>query len=625
MSKVLRHRGPDDEGLLLDGPCGLAHRRLSILDLSSAGRQPMTTPRGTAIAYNGEVYNYRDLRRRHRLDDGYAFRSSTDTEVLLRLYEERGESMLNDLDGMYSFAIWDPSRGTLLLARDPFGIKPLFYTCRSNGIWFASEPKALLEVPNLIPSPSAEALYHFLSLDYIPGDLTAFEGIRELRPGHMMKLRVGDAAPVQVPFFRFRYPEDDEIGEAEAVDMARSALKRAVGRQLISDVPVGVMLSGGMDSSSLTALMADARGNSDFHTFSLAFADADFDESPWASAVAGHLGVRHHRIEVTPELVEEVYESHLCHIDEPYADGSAIPTWLLARDAASKVTVLLSGEGGDEVFAGYDTHAAWRYRRLYRLLPRFLRRGVIAPLARALPPMGGKIPLDYKARRFAEGSEYPPGRSHYYWRRVLGDAEKARLMDVDEEWCPTWKLFQSAWEGCETSSELNRLLCMDLSHHLPDDLMIKNDRMTMAHSVEARVPFTDLGLFREMARVPAGLKMPGLPPKKKQLLKLAMEGQLPGPVLAKKKVGLEMPYSRWLRNELAPMARRELLAPGRLESVGLLRRESVERLWKEHQAGRDHGRSLWGLLSYVVWHRLYIESDAWRDKLNPGVDRGRHG
>lgn len=606
---TLKHRGPDASGIHWDGPCGFAHQRLSIIDLSDAGRQPMSNEAETVwIVYNGEIYNFQDLRRQFALDQkGHFFKSRTDTEVILHLYEELSADCLKYFNGMYAFAIWDNRKQTLHLARDPFGIKPLFYYQTENTFWFASEIKALLAIFDHTPTPSLEALYHYLAFDYIPGELTAFNNINELRPGHRLTIRPGATAPTIERFYDIAYDIDPHLSEADAIDRTRLFLKQAVERQLIADVPVGVMLSGGMDSSALTAMMAKVRGDSDFHTFAVAFEDSSFDESDYARLVAKHIGTKHHEITVTPQRVKKLLPTYLEYIDEPYADGSAIPTYLLSEYAKAHVTVLLSGEGGDEFFSGYDTHAAYKIRKFYRWMPPIVRNRIIRPLVDLLPVSPKKLSFDFKAKRFVRGAEFDIATSHFYWRVVLSeDAKYAVLSEPDrfEAYKPSEAFFKDIYNNCSAQDALNRLLYIDYSYHLPDDLMIKNDRMTMAHSLEARVPFTDTELVEFLATVPVNFKLKGL--RKKHLLRSALDGLLPRVVLQKKKVGLEMPYSQWLRNELCDMAE-EMLFDSRLNSTGLFNLDGIRRLWEEHQNAKvDHGRILWGLMNYFLWFDIYI-------------------
>jgi asparagine synthase (glutamine-hydrolysing) len=610
MITCLRHRGPDATGLYYDGSCCLAHQRLSIIDLTDSGKQPMSNEdRSVWIAYNGETYNFLDIKKSFRLEEnGHTFRSRTDTEVLIHLYEELGQDFTCELNGMYAFALWDIRKRCLYLARDPYGIKPLFYMHTDGILWFASEIKALVASPYYNPVPSLEGLYHFLGFDYIPGELTAFEGIYELRPGHILEIGWDNPQPKLKRFFDIHYRVDTSMKESDAVRCTLDYLKKAVERQLVSDVPVGVMLSGGMDSSALATLMADVRGDPDFHTFSLAFQDESFDESPFARMVAESVGTIHHEVQVTPEKVLDLLTKYLVYIDEPYADGSAIPTYLLAECAKDFVTVLLSGEGGDEIFAGYDTYTAYKMRLMYRnIMPGFIRRGVIKPLVHMLPVSHKKLSLDFKAKRFTTGCEFDVPHSHFLWRAVISEDMKREVLNEPDRFSvyeDSAHFFEDAYGMCDAEDDLNRLMYIEYSYHLPDDLIIKNDRMTMAHSLEARVPFTDNELVRFLATVPVAYKMKGM--RKKHLLRKALEGVLPEVVLNKKKVGLEMPYSRWFRYELREIAE-EAMSPKKLNNTGLFNGKRIRQLWDEHLGLHvDHGRFFWGLLNYMLWYEVYI-------------------
>lgn len=619
MSHVIRHRGPDDSGKVWKGPCGMVHRRLSVIDLSDAGRQPMMNEDGSiCLCYNGEIYNFREIRKRFGLDRDYRFRSRTDTEVILHLYEKLGVDFLKHLNGMFALAIWDSKRGILTLARDPFGIKPLFYMHYRGDLFFGSEIKSLLQAPDYAPAPDREALFHYLAFNYIPGRLTAFSGVSELAPGAVMEIRQGETDPVEKPFFIPDYTEDRKIDGETAVRESLRLLKASVKRQLISDVPVGVMLSGGMDSSSLAALMKTERGDPDFHTFSLAFDEPSFDESSYAAAMARFLGTSHHEVRVTPEKVMSLLPGYLAHIDEPYGDGSAIPTWLLAEESSSFVTVLLSGEGGDEVFSGYDTHSAMKARKLYRkLVPGLLRRKLIAPLAMSLPVSMSKLSFEFKAKRFTRGAELDLPDSHFSWRAVLTGDERLAVFHGDtSRYRSTECFFRNIISSFPEDSDLSGILRIDTSCHLPHDLMIKNDRMTMAHSIEARVPFTDMELFRMLASVPDRVKMPGM--NKKHLLKEAMKGILPPEILNKKKVGLEMPYSSWFRREMKEFAHDTIFSSGALSS-GILNADGIRRLWRDHQNMKaDNGRALWGILNYICWYDIYMDSNRYLGYIRSG-------
>lgn len=608
MTEVLEHRGPNDRGTWTEGPISLGHRRLSIIDLSPLGRQPMGNEDGSVqVSFNGEIYNFRELKEKHRLAErGHRFRSRTDTEVLLHLYEELGTAMFAELNGMFAFALWDGRKRLLHLARDPFGVKPLFYAWHNKKLYFGSEIKSILQVPDFPRRVDLQSLHDFLTFDYIPGEQTAFEGIKEVPPGHSLTIDLAGRTLIQ-KFWDLPGPEDDSITESRAIESARDLMDQAVRRQLVSDVPIGVLLSGGMDSSTLVALMA-RHTKEPIHTYSVGFEDQSFNEIPAARIVAEQYKTVHREVVVTPALVREMLPKYLDYIDEPYADGSAIPTYFVCGLAKPEVTVVLSGEGGDEAFAGYETHAAYKASRLFAKVPRWVRNGLIARVVRSLPVSHKKLSLEFKLKRFIGGQDLDPARAHLWWRIVLTEAQKRDLYSPHVletlNALPSDRHFVEAFKNAPGRDGLNRLLYVDKSVFLPDDLMIKNDRMSMAHSLEARVPLTDPDLTSFMARVPARIKLPKL--RKKHIMRKAMEGMLPKSIINKKKVGLEMPYSRWFRNELNDVLVR-YCGPERVAATGLFRPEAMQRLIDEHVAGRfDHGRALWGLLNFMMWHERYI-------------------
>jgi asparagine synthase (glutamine-hydrolysing) len=608
MATVVAHRGPDDSGTWFGGRVGFGHRRLSVIDLSPNGHQPMSNEDGTIwITYNGEIYNFAELKVRHRLvEKGHVFRSATDTEVMIHLYEELGPAMAKELNGIFAYAIWDSRRNELHLARDPFGVKPLFYTWRDGRFLFGSEIKCLLQDPLVPREVDLQALHDFLTFDYIPGEQTAFSGIREVKPAHRMCVD-GEGRTRTERFFDLSFEEDESLDEATVVKRARELMDQAVHRQLVADVPVGVLLSGGMDSSTVVALMKRHTAEP-IHTYSVGFEDASFNELPWARVVAQQFGTEAREVVVTSGMVRDLLTRQIGFIDEPYADGSAIPTYFVCERAKGEVVVVLSGEGGDEIFAGYETHAAYKASRWFAKVPGAIRHGLIAPLVRSLPVSHKKLSLEFKMKRFLGGQDLPPHEAHLWWRIVLTDAQKMALYAPGVAERITLedprRHFAEPYHRCRAKDVLNRLLYVDSSVFLPDDLMIKNDRMSMAHSLEARVPMTDPDLADYMSRVPARLKLPGL--RKKHVMRKAMEGILPATILNKKKVGLEMPYSRWFRSELKGVLA-DYLGPERVGCTKLFRPEAITALVDEHMEGRrDHGRALWGLLNFMIWHGKYI-------------------
>ena len=608
MTDTLAHRGPNDRGTWSDGEVALGARRLSIIDLSMAGHQPMSNEDGSIwLALNGEIYNFRELKSEFKLAErGHSFRSRTDTEVLVHLYEELGQDMFAKLNGMFAVAIWDKRHHELHIARDRYGIKPLFYQKDDCFFRFGSEIKAILADTRVQPKPSLQALHDFLTFDYIPGPQSAFEGISELSPGHWITLNGNGYLSIR-KYWEPSFNVEDTIDEKAAMEEALRVMDRAVKRQLIADVPVGVLLSGGMDSSTLVALMQRHTSES-IHTYSVGFESSSFNELPYARIVAKAFNTTHREVVVTPQIVRDLLVKHVGYIDEPYADGSAIPTYCVCELAKGDVVVLLSGEGGDEAFAGYDTYAAYKASRWFGHVPKWIRRSIIAPVVQSLPVSHQKLSLEFKMKRFLSGQDLPPAQAHLWWRIVLTEDQKRALyapevleqMDLER----SDRFFVQTFERSTAKDDFNKLLHIDAAVFLPDDLMIKNDRMSMAHSLEARVPFTDNEVTEFMSRVSPRLKLPVL--RKKYIMRRALQGILPPAILKKKKVGLEMPYSAWFKNELKDVLLCYCGAK-RISETGLFRPEAVKALVDEHLAGRyDHGRALWGLLNFMVWHDLYI-------------------
>jgi asparagine synthase (glutamine-hydrolysing) len=617
MTSALAHRGPDDSGTYIDGPVALGNRRLAVIDLSDRGRQPMSTADGVkTITYNGEVYNFSELKQAHRLAaKGHEFRSGTDTEVLLHLFREIGTEMASELNGMFAVALWDARQQTLHLIRDRYGIKPLFYTRQGNRLLFASEIASLLEDSSVVRRVNSQALHDYLTFNYVPGEQTMFEGIYEVPPAHRMAISTSEENGGDIAgridrqrYWDLSFENPCTLSVAEIVVRTEELMEKAVQRRLIADIPVGVLLSGGLDSSSLVALMHGLQHNP-IHTFSVGFKESDFNELPYARIVANHFGTVHHEVTVTASTVRELLHEQVRRIQEPYGDGSAIPTYCVCRMAREEVGVVLSGEGGDEAFAGYETHSAYKVSRWFRRVPRWIRNGLIRPAAGLLPASDRKVSFDFKVKRFLGGQDLSPVDAHLWWRIVLSESEKQSLYTSEmlEHFSPlpSVRHFHEVYERSTNADPLNRLLHIDSAVFLPDDLMIKNDRMSMAHSLEARVPFADHELTEFLASVPSGIKLPGL--RKKDLMKRVMADRLPASILKKKKVGLEMPYSRWFKHELKDLLL-DYCGPARIAATGRFRPGVIQTLIDDHLAGRhDNGRVLWGLTNFMIWHETFIQ------------------
>jgi asparagine synthase (glutamine-hydrolysing) len=594
MSATLVHRGPDSDGSFADGPVALAARRLAIIDLET-GDQPIANEDGTVhVVQNGEVYNFRELgaeleRQGHRL------RTHGDTEVLVHLYEQHGLGFAERLRGMFAVALWDAPRRRLVLARDRYGIKPLYYRATQTGFEFASELRALPR-----GEIDLDALEAFLAFNSVPAPLTIFRDVRKLPPGHLLVWENGEARlqrfarPAPAPAGELR--EDDE---GELVEELRARLRDSVRAHLVSDVPIGVLLSGGIDSSALAALAAEESGEP-LRTFSIGFEERSFDELGDARLVAERYGTRHRELVLRPDaalLLPALAEA----FDEPFADSSALPTYLVSQLAAQDVKVALSGEGGDELFGGYYTYVAdllaARTGRAARLAGPFVER---------LPSSGARASFDYKAKRFVRAAHLPPLERHHGWKEIFSADARAELTGAPSAFDPV-DLLRERYAETEGAEPLARLQDVDLGTYLVDDLLVKTDRASMAHSLEARVPFLDPVVTNLALALPARQRVRGL--RKKVLLRKAVAPLVPERIVRGRKRGFSIPAAAWLRGELEPFAR-DTLGADTLHRQGFFRPEAVTRLLDRHVSGQeDLSRQLWSLLAFTLWYEHHVERE----------------
>jgi asparagine synthase (glutamine-hydrolysing) len=590
MSATLVHRGPDSSGEFSDEGVALAARRLSIIDLET-GDQPVANENGTVhVVQNGEIYNYRELRRDLERA-GHSFRTQGDTEVLLHLYEEHGDRFAERLRGMFAIAIWDANHRRLVLARDRFGIKPLYYRHADNELAFASELRALPR-----GEIDLDALEAFLAFNSIPAPLTIFREIRKLPPGHLLIWEDG-----RLELRRFARPapleELREDEEAELVEELRSRLRDSVRAHLVSDVPVGVLLSGGVDSAFLAALAAEESAEP-LRTFSIGFEERSFDELAGARLVAERYGTQHQELVLRPDaalLLPALADA----FDEPFADSSALPTYLVSQLAANDVKVALSGEGGDELFGGYYTYAADLLAERVGGLARLAR-----PLVERLPTSSSRASFDYKAKRFVRAAHLPSLERHHGWKEIFSPELRAELTARSSAFDPV-DILRDRYRETEGADELARLQDVDLGVYLVDDLLVKTDRASMAHSLEARVPYLDTVVTNLALALPTRHKIRGL--SKKVLLRKAAAPLLPREIVHGKKRGFSIPAAAWLRGELEPFAR-ETLSRETLHRQGYFHADVVTRLLDDHVAGReDRSRQLWGLLAFTLWHERHVE------------------
>ena len=598
MCDVIRHRGPDDEGVWLEEGVALGMRRLSIIDLST-GHQPIHNEDRTVwIVFNGEIYNFPELRRELEAA-GHRFYTSTDTEAIVHAYEQWGTSAIAKLRGMFGLAIWDTRTRSLLVARDRIGIKPIHYATVNGRLYFGSELKSLLEAPDLPRDVDLDALDHYLSFLYTPRDGSIFKSVRKLPPGHLLTWRDGQLAIQQ--YWQMPATERFRGSEADAVRALRGVLADAVTCHLLSDVPLGAFLSGGIDSSLVVGLMAETSG-ARVKTFSIGFDEPAFDELEHARRVAEHFGTEHHEFVVKPDAIS-ILDALVSHFDEPFADSSAIPTWYVSEMARRHVTVVLSGDGGDELFGGYDRYVPHpRVVAFDRYSPRALRR--VAAIAAAQLPHGarGKNFLRHVGRddqgryldaiRFFGADEKPALLTADVRRQLDGPDPETRLARHFERFADL------PWPS--------QMMRFDAETYLPEDVLTKVDRMSMAHSIESRVPLLDNEVITFAASLPASLKIKN--GRRKHVLKEVAATLLPREILDRRKQGFGVPLGTWFRGNLRELFADTLLSPASLQR-GYFQPAFVRQIVDEHLCGkRDHTLRLWQLVVFERWHQQYVNS-----------------
>ena len=616
MNAALRHRGPDDEGMALRGEAGIAMRRLSIIDVAG-GQQPIANEDNSAwVVFNGAIYNFKELRADLEAR-GHVFSTASDTEVILHQYEEDGPDCVDKLRGMFAFAIWDARRRRLLLARDRFGQKPLFYHFDGKRLLFGSEIKAVLAGLHATPGLDLASLDDYLSLRFVPSPATMFENVRKLPPGHTLVLDASEVRPdggngaapsIDVRrYWQLDYLPKLQISEDEAVEQVRARVLEAIELHLVADVPVGAFLSGGMDSSLVVAAMARAGEKGFPSTFSIGVAEQDFNELPYARQVAECCHTDHHEEVVWPDLVQ-LLPKMVYHLDEP-SDPIAACMYHASALAARHTKVVVTGDGGDELFAGFDRYFGFRWVGIYAALPAPLRRVMLGPLLGTLPDGGSYKNLTQKLRWLHELSFHEGGRRYaeatLFFR--FGEGGKAglyssdvaaRLTDRDPTAC-----IVEAFEGAEAADDLDRMLYADVVTRLPEHSLMLSDRMTMAHSLEGRSPFLDHLLAEYVATLPAGLKAKGR--HLKYLMRRVSEGLLPREILDRPKQGFMFPLAYWMKGPLVPVLE-DLLSHSAVVEAGIFRPAAIEQLLAEHVAGKsDHHVRLWMILNVEIWYRLY--------------------
>ena len=640
MCEKIVHRGPDSEGLWVDETVALGMRRLSIIDLKTGDQPVFSEDKSVIVMMNGELYNYREVRAELE-KDGFKFVTKTDTEILPHLYQKYGDAFLDHVNGMYAFSLWDARTKKLIIARDRFGEKPLYYGVFDGKLIWASEPKAILAHPSVKPELDLNALRHYISFDYVPAPMSIYKGIHKLPAAHVLMVENGEvrtrrywdiswtadgagglllSVPPAVAGGSFngsdqangRSPAKTQSRKEETLSEKAEELKEllsdAVRMRLVSDVPLGILLSGGIDSSTVAAF-ATQHAPERVKTFSIGFEEDSFDESKYARKVAKHLDTEHYEDKLSATTAGDLISEIGKWLDEPMSDGSLIPTFLLAQFVRKHVTVALGGDGGDELFAGYPMYYAHTLAAKYNAIPSFVRSGLIEPVVNALPVSTDNMSFDYKAKRFVRSAKYDDVSRHHGWFGSFSIDQHEKLFTKDFLAQTDADIYRGVRELVDASDAKNiieRAQYADISYYLAEDILTKVDRAAMAVSLETRAPFLDPRVGQFAASIPVEYKLKGK--SGKVILKEAMKDLLPHDILHRPKKGFGIPIAEWLKGRLNGLMH-EMLSPERLNKQGLFNLDYVQKLIKEHETGAaSHHKELWTLLVFQLWYRRFLNA-----------------
>jgi len=605
MCERIVHRGPNSEGIWMDDTVALGMRRLSVIDLQTGDQPVFSEDKSVVVMMNGELYNYREVRANLE-KRGHKFTTRSDTEILPHLYQEYGEGLLDQLNGMYAFSLWDSRRKKLIIARDRFGEKPLYYGVFDGKLLYASEPKAILAHPSVKPELNLDAMRHYLSYDYVPAPHSIYKGISKLPAAHVLTVENGEIKTRR--YWNLTFEKNGHTPSLEkAAEELKGLLSDAVRMRLVADVPLGVLLSGGVDSSTIAAF-ATQHASETVKTFSIGFTEDSFDETRYAREVAAFLDTDHHEeilsVAKAADLISEIGN----WLDEPLSDGSLIPTYLLARFVRKHVTVALGGDGGDELFAGYPMYLGHKVAAAYRKVPGFVRAGLIEPVVKRLPVSTKNLSFEYRAKRFVKSAADEPITRHHSWfgsfsvedhRSLL--TENVLSQTANDIYAGPRRLL----DICDARHEIEQMQFLDINYYMAEDILTKVDRASMAVSLETRAPFLDPRVGEFAASLPLSYRLHGK--KGKFILKKAIEGLVPRSVLTRPKKGFGVPIAEWLKGQLNPLMH-DLLAPQRLKDQGLFEPLHVQNLMAEHEKGiASHHKQLWTLLVFQLWRDNFLK------------------
>ncbi len=614
LTGLIKHRGPDQQGYFETNNTILFNNRLKINDLSDQSSLPFRQQNyDHVLVYNGEITNFKELIKKYHLKEKYNFNENSDTQALYFLYQELGLGLLDVISGMFSFVIYDSVKNKIFLVRDRYGITPLFYLKHKHNLYFSSEMKLLYGLNCFSSELNRESLNHFFSLAYIPTTMTPFKQVHELNKSRYLTVDLARGEILNQQYYQLNYKVDESISEKDAINTSYELLRESVKNNLSADAEVGTTLSGGLDTSSIVGLAKDLGLSQNLRTYSIKMRDDTFDESKYQRLMSDFAGTKHTEILVGSRDVISNLHSAIAHLDEPNGDGAILPFFILAQNAQKDVKVLLSGEGGDEVFNAYETHGAYIYRRLYRKFVPKLIRSCFIKTAETLPVQHRKLSFEFLAKRFTHGAELDVCSSHIYWRHPLSDEEKFSIFKDNINKDATNQLFRDTYTSTETSEEINKVSALDLDHYLYGDLMVKSDRMFFAHSIEGRYPFLDKNLVNYLTTVPPKIKIRLL--KRRNLQKKAMSKTLPKQILKRSNFGLEIPNSRWLNKDMEDLTRK-YFTKQKIADSGLFNIENVESLIHQHKSKkRDLGRGLWCLLNFQIWFDMFVKNKNFKEYL----------